>query len=122
LHRFLEGWAWTHAEGPGALFDQGVAWLRRNRVLLPGITVLTRLVTRVREEAADRMHAMLAAAAAAADPMLSQRLRASLQVPEGARFSELESWRRAPVRVSGPGAGRGAGPGGGPGGTSGAGG
>lgn len=64
FRRFLDGRAWTHAEGPGALFGQGVGWLRRNRVLLPGITVLTRLVGTVRESAADRM---LAAAADAVD-------------------------------------------------------
>ncbi|MDQ2710225.1 MAG: DUF4158 domain-containing protein [Actinomycetota bacterium] len=44
LRQFLDGREWTHAEGPGALFDHGVGWLRRHRVLLPGITVLTRLV------------------------------------------------------------------------------
>ncbi|AIS01434.1 hypothetical protein SGLAU_27480 [Streptomyces glaucescens] len=30
---FLHGRAWTHAEGPKALFDHAVGWLRRNRVL-----------------------------------------------------------------------------------------
>jgi TnpA family transposase len=100
--RFLEGRAWTHAEGPGTLFDQGVGWLRRNRVLLPGITVLTRLVSTIRDFAADRMHSLLASAADAVDPMLAGRLRASLTVPEGSRFSEMQSWRRSPTRVSGP--------------------
>jgi len=103
LRQFLDGREWTHVEGPGALFDHGVGWLRRHRVLLPGITVLTRLVRTVREAAAQRMHTSLAAAATAVDPMLPGRLRASLAVPEGFRFSEMESWRRAPTRVSGPG-------------------
>ncbi|MFF1918383.1 DUF4158 domain-containing protein [Streptomyces sp. NPDC058239] len=32
---FLYGRAWTHAEGPVALFNHAVTWLRKNRVLLP---------------------------------------------------------------------------------------
>jgi hypothetical protein len=99
---FLDGRAWTNSEGPGALFEQAVGWLRRKRVLLPGITVLTRLVNTVREAATDRMNTALAEATALADPMLPERLRASLKVPDGQRFSELEVWKRAPTRVSGP--------------------
>ena len=45
---FLHGRAWTHAEGPKALFDHAVGWLRRNRVLLPGVSVLARQVSEVR--------------------------------------------------------------------------
>ncbi|MBA9050512.1 hypothetical protein BJ996_007243 [Streptomyces phaeogriseichromatogenes] len=37
---FLHGRAWTHAGGPKALFDHAVGWLRRHRVLLPGVSVL----------------------------------------------------------------------------------
>ncbi|MDX6418568.1 MAG: hypothetical protein QOG28_3188 [Trebonia sp.] len=49
LREFLDGRACTHAEGPYRLFGQAVAWLRRNKVvLLPGVTVLARLVANVR--------------------------------------------------------------------------
>jgi hypothetical protein len=37
-----------HAEGPEALFDHAVGWLRKNRVLLPGVSVLARQVARFR--------------------------------------------------------------------------
>jgi len=52
--RFLDGRAWTHAEGPVALFEHATGWLRRNRVLLPGVTVLARQVAAARE--ADTPH------------------------------------------------------------------
>lgn len=46
---FLHGRAWTaHAEGPKALFDHSVGWLRRHRVLLSGVSVLARQVSEVR--------------------------------------------------------------------------
>lgn len=54
LREFMEGRAWTHAEGPHRLFEQATAWLRRHRVLLPGASVLARLVATVREAAAAR--------------------------------------------------------------------
>jgi hypothetical protein len=40
LREFLAGRAWTHAEDPVALVGQAVAWLRRHRVLLPGVSIL----------------------------------------------------------------------------------
>jgi Domain of unknown function (DUF4158) len=92
---FLEGRAWTHAEGPYRLFGQAVAWLRRNRVLLPEVSVLARLVASVRDGAAERMYRTLAGAAAAADPALPARLRGLLAVPDGQRVSELERLRAA---------------------------
>jgi Domain of unknown function (DUF4158) len=100
--RFLAGRAWTHAEGPVALFDQSVAWLRRNRVLLPGVSVLARQVSEAWEAAETRLHTELTAAAHRVDPGLPARLAALLQVPEGARLSELERLRRSPRRSSGP--------------------
>lgn len=66
----VHGWAgaWTHAEGPQRLFEQAAGWLRRNRVLLPGASVVARLTSRVREAAAERIHRTLADAAAAGAP------------------------------------------------------
>lgn len=67
---FLHGRAWTHAEGPVALFDHAVAWLRRHRVLLPGVSVLARQVSEVRAVAEKRLHATVARAAHRADAAL----------------------------------------------------
>ncbi|MER6691671.1 Tn3 family transposase [Streptomyces minutiscleroticus] len=98
---FLHGRAWTHAEGPKALFDHAVGWLRRNRVLLPGVSVLARQVSEVRKAAEKRLHATVAGAARRADPALPGDLVATLKTPEGSRFSELERLRRPPTRTTG---------------------
>jgi hypothetical protein len=66
--RFLDGRAWTHAEGPVALFEHATGWLRRNRVLLPGVTVLARQVAAAREAAEGRLYDALAARPAASIP------------------------------------------------------
>ncbi|NQU36573.1 MAG: Tn3 family transposase, partial [Actinobacteria bacterium] len=100
---FLDGRAWTHAEGPAALFDKAVGWLRRSRVLLPGLTVLVRMVGTVREAAAERTYTELTAACARVDKGLPRRLRALLVVPSGQRVSTLQSWQRSSPRASGPG-------------------
>ncbi len=100
--RFLAGRAWTQAEGPVALFDQAVAWLRRRRVLLPGVSVLTRQVASARENAEVRLHTVMAESASRADAGLPRRLVDLLKVPEGSRLSVLEELRRSPRRSSGP--------------------
>ena len=102
FNRYLQDRAWVHTEGPGAMFDHAVGWLRRHWVLLPGITVLTRQVLKARADVADRVYALLVSAAEVVDPMLPRRLLRSLRVPAGDRFSELERWKQSPTRVSGP--------------------
>ncbi len=54
--------------GPEALFDHAVGWLRRYRVLLPGVSALARQVSEVRKVADKRLHATVAGAARRADP------------------------------------------------------
>lgn len=98
---FLHGRAWTHAEGPTALFDHAVGWLRRHRVLLPGVSVLARQVSEVRAIAEKRLHTTVAKAAARADAALPGDLVATLKTPEGKRYSELERLRRPPTRTTG---------------------
>jgi hypothetical protein len=72
--------------------------VRRERVLLPGIIVLARLVARVREAATDRLYDTVAAAVAAEQ---ERALVATLAVPEGSRVSALDAWGRGPRSASG---------------------
>ncbi|MGH9156718.1 MAG: DUF4158 domain-containing protein, partial [Acidimicrobiales bacterium] len=99
----LAGWvdarAWTTGDGPKAIFGDAVGWLRERRVLLPGVTTLARLVARVRDEATRRLYDTLADVPS---PEQRRRLEGLLEVPAGARVSDLERWRRPPAKPSGP--------------------
>ena len=82
--------AWVTGDGPKAIFADAVGWLRDRDVLLPGVSRLARLVARERDAATQRLwetlHAALTGPQRAA-------LDALLEVPPGARVSELERWR-----------------------------
>lgn len=71
FRRFLYRRAWTHAKGPVALFKHAVTWLRKNRVLLPGVSVLARQVSEARTAAERRLYEAEARAAHRADPVLA---------------------------------------------------
>lgn len=96
---WLDARAWTTGDGPKALFDAAVGWLRERRVLLPGVSRFARLVASVRESANQRLWDTLYGLLS-----VGQRgvLDSLLTVPPGARVSELDRLRRGPVRVSGP--------------------
>ncbi|MEE1768344.1 DUF4158 domain-containing protein [Streptomyces sp. JV185] len=98
LRGFLAARVWSSLEGPRALFDRTVVWLTGNRVLLPGITTLVRLVAEVRMEEDDRLHATLYEATPGE---LRTGMLRLLEVPERKRVSELERLRAPPIRVSG---------------------
>lgn len=81
-------------------FADGVKWLRSNAVLLPGVTTIARLVSRVRDEALDDQYATLTALP---DAHQAARLESAVTVPDGAGYSELETWRRGPAKPTGRG-------------------
>jgi hypothetical protein len=98
---FLYGRAWTYAEGPVALLNHSVAWLRRNRVLPPGVSVLARQVSEARTAADRRLHSAVANAVRRADHSLPAAMARLLEVPEGKRLSEKERLRQPPTRSTG---------------------
>jgi TnpA family transposase len=99
LTAWIAARAWTTGDGPKAIFMDAVGWLRKRRVLLPGVTTLARLVARVRDEANQRLFDTLAGVPS---PHQRSLLDGLLGVRDGARISDLERWRRAPTKASGP--------------------
>jgi hypothetical protein len=99
LSRLLYARSWVGNERPSLLFDFATAWLIKNKVLLPGATTPTRLISRIRDRANKRLWLRLASL-----PSKKQKanLEALLLVPEGNRVSLLDLYQQGPITVSGP--------------------
>lgn len=59
LSRWLYAQCWYGVERPSILFDRTVSWLSEKKLLLPGITTLTRLISRVKIRCNSRLWRML---------------------------------------------------------------
>lgn len=99
LARWLYALCWTGTDRPGVLFDRAVAWLVAGKVLLPGISVLERLIAQVRMRANQRLWRRLAAGLT---PEQRERLESLLEVPEGDRQSLFDRLRHGPTLQSVP--------------------
>ncbi|HTF64358.1 MAG TPA: Tn3 family transposase [Edaphobacter sp.] len=99
LNRWLYALCWTGTDRPSVLFDRATAWLIAHKVLLPGVTVLERHVTRLRTRVEERVRSMLTRS-------ISQESKAKLEsllsVPEGGHHSLLDRLRKGPFRRSAP--------------------
>ncbi|MFF3404135.1 DUF4158 domain-containing protein [Streptomyces sp. NPDC002659] len=93
MARWLYGRAWIGSQRPTLLFDLATARLVRRKILLPGVTILERLIAGVRERAEQRLGATLAAAPS---PEQAKQLQQLVVIPAGRRVSELDRLRRSP--------------------------
>ncbi len=100
LVRWLYRRAWLSAERPSVLFDLTTARLVERKILLPGVTTLTRLIAHVRERASLRLERVLFQL-----PNSQQResLLQLLVVSENSRVTLFDQLRKSPTRVSAPG-------------------
>ena len=97
LLRWLYALCWTGTDRPSALFDRATAWLVTHKVLLPGASVLERVIARVRTRANSRLWRLLAARIT---PDQKERLEALLMLPEGGRQSPMDRLRSGPTLQS----------------------
>ena len=97
--RWLYARAWVGTEGPSVLFDIATAQLLEQKILLPGVSVLERLVAAVRERVAQRVWKLLSRLPSDEQ---CQRLDAVLKVDEDMRQTVLDQLRRSPTRHSAP--------------------
>jgi TnpA family transposase len=99
LGRLLYARAWVSNERPSVMFDFAAVWLIQQKVLLPGESTLSRLISEIRKRAADKLWRRLSSL-----PNEEQRanLETLLQIPEGQRTSEFDRFRKGPTMISGP--------------------
>jgi TnpA family transposase len=97
LSRLLYARSWISNERPSLMFDFSTTWLIQNKILLPGVTTLCRLIAEIREKASKRLWRLLSAL-----PTIEQKekLKTLLKIREGKRFSNLDYYRKSPTTIS----------------------
>jgi uncharacterized protein DUF4158 len=99
LARWLYAQCWYGVERPSILFDRTVSWLLERKLLLPGITTLTRLISRIKIRCNSRLWRILSQLPSEEQ---AASLKSLLQTIKKQEYSELDQLKNAPTRVSGP--------------------
>lgn len=97
LSRWLYNQCWYGVERPSILFDRTVSWLTDRKVLLPGITTLTRLISRIRDRCNSRLWYILSQLPSEKQ---IETLESLLKPVKDRRYSELDQLKSAPTRIS----------------------
>ena len=99
LTRWLYAQVVTSTVRPSVLFDLTTAHLVAQRVVLPGVSLLARLIARVRKRTGRHIYRQLRARLSSTQ---QHALEALLTVPAGERLTYLEQLRTPPTRISAP--------------------
>lgn len=97
LNRWLYSQAWFGNERPSILFERCTMWLVMRRVLLPGISTLVIMISKVRERVSKRLWRRLSSLA---NPHQKEQLENLLLIPTGKRYSKLDELKNGPTRLS----------------------
>jgi len=95
LTRWLYALCWSGDDQPGRLIDQAATWLIVNKILLPGITVLERLISTIRDRARSRLWRRLVAGLNADQRARIARL---FNDDDSSAFAALDALRTVPAR------------------------
>jgi TnpA family transposase len=97
LVRWIYTRAWITAERPSVLFDLVTARCVEQKILLPGVTVVARLISQIRERAATRLWCKLTSI-----PNKHQRsmLKGLLKVDEKTKKTGLEMLKQPPTSAT----------------------
>ena len=97
--RWLYARTWVGSERPSILFDLSTAWLIEHKILLPGVTVLERLVSQVRTRAERRSWKLINRQLSSEQKQRTRQLLASANEDQMIPFDDL---RQMPTHNSSP--------------------
>jgi TnpA family transposase len=99
LSRLLYAKSWISNERPSLMFDFSTTWLIQHKIILPGESTLSRLISEIRERAARRLWNRLSSLPT---PEQKEELDTILHIPKGERTSRFDYYRKGPVTISAP--------------------